>query len=90
MTDTTTPETTPDDLYEVHELTYPGRVNPDPGSILGISRDLRIFSVVGTVYDETTNRSRVTVERDLEAERIGKLGLYERLARPAALTAVGR
>lgn len=44
------------------ELNYPGKVNPDPGQGMGPDRMGRIWRVVGTIYDETSDRSTVTVE----------------------------
>lgn len=47
---------------EVHDLTYPGRVDPKPGSPLGPDTRNRVWEVAGAVYNPTTNTTAVTVE----------------------------
>lgn len=44
-----------------HTLTYPGKVDPTPGTLMGPGADGRVWSVEGTVHTDD-GRSLVTVE----------------------------
>lgn len=45
-----------------HELTYPGIVNPAPGTQMGPGLDGHVWSVVGAMYDTDAHKTTVTLE----------------------------
>jgi len=47
---------------EAHTLTYPGKVDPVPGSLLGPGMNGKQWKVLGSVYDPATNTTSVEVE----------------------------
>jgi len=50
------------ELAEQHRLTYDGRVDPAPGTLMGPGIDGRVWKVVGAMFDPTTGKTSVTVE----------------------------
>lgn len=51
----------PDDRRNIATLTYPGKVDPEPGSVMGPGLDGGLWEVLGTVHLEQT--SEVMLER---------------------------
>ncbi len=66
-------DTTP----ETHELTFPGLVDPEPGTLMGPGKRMSFWQVVGTVH-HPDGHSVVTIERAHEAERELRLELLRR------------
>lgn len=49
-------------MTTTHDLTYPGIVDPAPGTLMGPGLDARSWRVVGSVFDVAAKQTTVTVE----------------------------
>lgn len=47
---------------EQHELTYTGRTDPAPGTLLSPDTRGRAWKIIAAVYDQAADRTFVTVE----------------------------
>lgn len=48
--------------FDTRDLTYPGNVDPLPGSYMGPGFNGRIWRVVGSMYDAVEDKTTVTIE----------------------------